>query len=471
MKTMGSNSNFRLQSLDNGDQGVGRNRSWVRYLLIVGIGLLAVTVIASVVLDTDTFFGSGNVQAESATTESVPITDEIPIVPAAEERVVTADAVIVPQEYASLSMPTGGIVDEILAAEGDIVEKGQLILRLRNSQQQAAVAQAEAEVQIAKARFEELRAGARLQEIASAQADVDAAKARLAKLQEGPRSEAIGAERASLEAVRAELAQLYRGPTENERIAAEAELANAEAERNVAQSAYNKVSFRNDVGQLPESLRLQEATNKYNAAKARYDALFVGPNPDAIAKAQANIRQAQADLDILVAPATQNEIAEAEADLRRFESALELLTAGTRQEALIAAQADVAKAEAALSLAKADLFDTKLRAPFAGTLAAIDVKIGEQIVVGTPVVQLADLSTWQIETEDMTELDVVYVYEGDQVFIKFDAIDALELTGSVVRIKPIGKNREGDITYTAIIQPDQHDSRLRWNMTASVTIQ
>jgi len=41
----------------------------------------------------------------------------------------------------------------------------------------------------------------------------------------------------------------------------------------------------------------------------------------------------------------------------------------------------------------------------------------------------------------------------------------------VVRIKAIGENKMGDITYTVVIQPDQHDERLRWNMTASVVIE
>jgi hypothetical protein len=29
----------------------------------------------------------------------------------------------------------------------------------------------------------------------------------------------------------------------------------------------------------------------------------------------------------------------------------------------------------------------------------------------------------------------------------------------------------GDMTYTVVIEPDQNDSRLRWNMTATVVIE
>jgi hypothetical protein len=41
----------------------------------------------------------------------------------------------------------------------------------------------------------------------------------------------------------------------------------------------------------------------------------------------------------------------------------------------------------------------------------------------------------------------------------------------VVRTKPIGEDKRGDITYTVIIQPDQADDRLRWNMTTAVFIE
>jgi HlyD family secretion protein len=88
-----------------------------------------------------------------------------------------------------------------------------------------------------------------------------------------------------------------------------------------------------------------------------------------------------------------------------------------------------------------------------------------------PVVQLADVSNWQIETDDLTELSIVRVSVGDAVAITFDAIPDLELAGKVVRIKSFGENKQGDITYTVIIQPNQQDERLRWNMTASVAIE
>jgi HlyD family secretion protein len=53
----------------------------------------------------------------------------------------------------------------------------------------------------------------------------------------------------------------------------------------------------------------------------------------------------------------------------------------------------------------------------------------------------------------------------------FDAIPGFELPGKVSKIKLYGDTKQGDIVYTVIITPDQQDTRLRWNMTAKVSIQ
>ena len=65
---------------------------------------------------------------------------------------------------------------------------------------------------------------------------------------------------------------------------------------------------------------------------------------------------------------------------------------------------------------------------------------------------------------------MVEVGEGDAATLTFDAIPGLELPGKVSRIKDLGENRQGDSTSTVVVKPDQQDARLRWNMTATVSI-
>ena len=116
------------------------------------------------------------------------------------------------------------------------------------------------------------------------------------------------------------------------------------------------------------------------------------------------------------------------------------------------------------------LDQTELKAPFAGSIAGLDLKPREYIALGTPVIQLADVSAWQIETSDLTELQVVNIHDHAKATITFDALPGVELPGNVLRIKGLGENWQGDIVYKVIVVPDTVDQRMRWNMTASVSI-
>ena len=234
--------------------------------------------------------------------------------------------------------------------------------------------------------------------------------------------------------------------------------------------AYDRVKGDANIGLRPEALQLEHATNQYDAAQARLAQLQKGSGPADIAADRARVQRAQAQLDQLTAinPA---DVSAAEAEVRRAQAQLDLLAAGPRPEAIAADEAEIATAQAALAQARIALAETELRAPFAGTVAALDARIGEHVGTGSPVVQLADLTTLQIETDDLTELNVVRVQEGAPATVTFDAIPGLTLTGKVLRIKPLGENKQGDMTYTVVIQPDQLDDRLRWNMTAAVAIE
>lgn len=384
---------------------------------------------------------------------------------------VVADAKVVPVRSAALSAVTGGVVAKILVAEGEQVAAGQPVIQLENSRQQAAVAQAEAGLKRAQANLEQVKAGARPQEIAAAQAAVDAAEAQVARIRQGPRADEIAAAEAALAAAQAALKKTLDGPDQATITAARGDLANAEANLKQAQAAYDKIAYLPDAEARPEALRLEQATNSYLAAKARLDTLLQPPAESAVAAARAQVQQAQAVVDKLKAGAQPADLAAAEADTRRARAQLQLLQSGARPEAVAAAEADVANARAALEQAKVALLDTELRAPFAGTVVSIEVNPGELVGPGAPAVRIADVSGWQFETTDLTELDVVRIKVGDPATISLDAIPGLELKGKVAKVKSLGLTRQGDITYTVTVVPDKPDERLRWNMTAAVTIE
>jgi multidrug resistance efflux pump len=130
----------------------------------------------------------------------------------------------------------------------------------------------------------------------------------------------------------------------------------------------------------------------------------------------------------------------------------------------------VQAAEVGLREAKLMLEQATLVAPMAGVIAQINVKVGEVPITTIPAVMLADITTWQIETTDLTELSVGRIIIGDPVRMTFEALPGLELNGKVTRIAMIGQNKQGDIVYTVTIEPNTLEARLRWSMTSAVNI-
>ncbi|MEZ4864791.1 MAG: HlyD family efflux transporter periplasmic adaptor subunit [Caldilineaceae bacterium] len=398
--------------------------------------------------------------ADQATATPIP-----PVI--ATDRIV-AEARVVPVQRAGISAQVSGIVAEVLVQEGDQVEEEQVLLRLDQAQARAAVGKAEADLMRAQANLKAKTDGPRQQDLDAAQALVDAAQARLERLRQSTDAGDVAAAQASVANASANLQRVLDGATEQELIAAKADIANSRATLQQAQRAYDQVKWRDDIGALPQSAQLQQATNNFEAAQARYDNLVNGPRPAEINAANAQVSQANAQLEALKA-SRPSDLAALQADVRNAEAQLAKLKAGSTDADIAAAQADVMAATASLQQQLIALGQTEIRAPFAGTVAALNINPGEQASPGTALIQLAGTNAWQVETEDLTELQVVGLQTGAVAQITFDAIPDLELEGRVKSIRTFGENSSGDIVYRVVVVPTTQDPRLLWNMTAVVT--
>ncbi len=163
-------------------------------------------------------------------------------------------------------------------------------------------------------------------------------------------------------------------------------------------------------------------------------------------------------------------------DYRRAVQWLELESAlKTAQVRLDQAQADLESLQDP-SLAedtaatRALLAGSELRAPFAGEVTRLDLKVGEFAKEGVPVITVADFSQWVIKTTDLTELDVVKVEPGQPVTITLDAVPGVTLNGYVLSIANDYGETQGDIIYeVTVLLSDTHPA-MRWGMTAEIHI-
>jgi multidrug resistance efflux pump len=83
---------------------------------------------------------------------------------------------------------------------------------------------------------------------------------------------------------------------------------------------------------------------------------------------------------------------------------------------------------------------------------------------------LGDLTTLQVETTDLDEIDVARVQPGQRADLTFDALPEKVLAGRVVRIAPMSTPGQGATTYKVVVEFEETDPALRWGMTAFVDI-
>lgn len=405
--------------------------------------------------------------------------------------IVSAEGQIVPVQRANLAFPAGGIVAEILVSEGQLVAAGQPLARLQAGELEAAVAQAQAAVAQAQAGWQLAQAQVAAAESGRdmAQLGVQVAQAQLNLVLAGARPEEIAALSSNVTAANALISQadaqrdlVLAGPSQAQIAAAEAQLAAAEAEEQQLQLQYDQILLYGIGGPQEIALRqaLQAAQAASEAARIALRELQEGASEAqqqaagaGVSAAAAQRDAAQAQLDLLLAGSRPEQIALLEIGVRQAEAAVaQAETAISQAEALVVqAEATIAQAQAASQAAQAALARMTLTAPFSGTVAALLIKVGETVVPGVPAVRLADFSSWQVETSDLTELDVVAVVVGQEVEVRMDAIAEQILSGRVKQIAAVSTLARGDITYAVTISLEETANLpLRWGMTAFVDI-
>ena len=123
-----------------------------------------------------------------------------------------------------------------------------------------------------------------------------------------------------------------------------------------------------------------------------------------------------------------------------------------------------------LDAAHAELSQTELIAPFAATVVAVNVKPGEFVGPGQVVLVLAKLDNLQVETTDLSELNVASVEIGQAATVHIEALDK-EIPGVVTAVSPISNKIGGDVVFKVTIQLDEQPKELLWGMSADVEIQ
>ena len=181
-----------------------------------------------------------------------------------------------------------------------------------------------------------------------------------------------------------------------------------------------------------------------------------------IAQIEAQIVQAQRDLKRTKSLREQNLLADAE--LENVQTRLDVLNA----------QANAARAQEKLT--EANLENTRVRAPFAGTVLRKDAEVGEIVapssagggLTRTAIVTMADLSTLEVEV-DVNEAYIAQIRNSQPARITLDAYPDTSFSGRVRQVVPTADRQKATVLVKVSIL--DRDSRILPEMGAKVVFE
>jgi len=393
-----------------------------------------------------------------------------------------------PSKNVSLAFETGGRVVSIAARVGDEVYAGMALVRLSSDDVRAALAQAQARVKAEEAKLAELMRGSTPEAIAVKEVKVRNAETSLTEEKRNLILTLKDAYTKSDDAIRNKVDQFISS----------AESANPQIDFPVIDS---QLEMRIEAGRLTmtsaltawilhtESLSIEsEFNDAIVVAKDYLDqtkrflenvSIVVNAVKTSATLSQAIIDSYRADVSTArtnVNTALSNIIA-AEKKVRDAVSTL-LLTqeelvearAGTRLEQIAAQEAKLEEAQAIVWEKEALVSKTVLVSPITGVITKQDAEVGEIVEAYANLVQVISDANFEIKT-NIPEADIAKVSEGDAADVTLDAYGSDSIFFAHVSEVELAETiLEGVATYSATLNFDTADPRIRSGMTANVDI-
>lgn len=318
---------------------------------------------------------------------------------------VTANGEVRPIQFINLTSEVAGRIEEIYVKEGQLVTKGQQLVRLDPTQLQSSEAAQAAGLQAA------------LSDTQNARMQVLAAQNGVANAQQ------------ALTAAEASLAQ-----SRQQVVSSQTNVDRAQVDLNTAQRELKRTT---DLVESGVASRFE-----YDAARDRFE------------QARVSLRTAQANLEA-------QKIAVEEAKARVNQQRVAVRNAQTSvalaQQSVKTSEARANQQQALLRGQGSQLSKATQLAPITGVIADIPSKVGQFALAGvstTPLLTIADMSIVNVEVK-VDETSIIDVAVGQKAKVKVDAFKDRELDGTVVQKTPlaVGKSStQGGLQNTINVQ-------------------
>ncbi len=135
---------------------------------------------------------------------------------------------------------------------------------------------------------------------------------------------------------------------------------------------------------------------------------------------------------------------------------------------IAALEAQVQQAENSYEVALQNLKDAQIVSPIGGTVAQVDLNVGDSASPSTAVATV--VTPEQIADVSLNEVDAAKVKSGQQATLTFNAIDGLSISGVVTEVDTIGTVTQGVVDYNAKIAFDTQNNQIKPGMSATASI-
>jgi membrane fusion protein, multidrug efflux system len=324
-----------------------------------------------------------------------------------------------------------GTVSEVLVNDNQLVQPGQLLVKLDPRDYESKVQQAQAALENARGQAQAAQANISLSsqtttgKTTQAQGDVSSAVAAISTAQA-----AVQEAQAGIPAAQAEVRSAQAGIP-----AAQAQVAQTNANLEKAQTDYNRYDQLYKTGAIARQ-QLDTAKAAYDVAKAQKNAAVQGVEQAQAKLASAKVGVAKAQSQLAQA---QENVTNAQAKLAASKGGLQQATAGgqdttVKRSQYEAAKAAIAQSEASLKDAQLQLSYVNVTAPSAGRIGRKNVEIGNRVASGTPLMAIVDNEYWVVANFKETQLEKMR--PGEPVEIKLDSFPHHAFIGRIDSVSP-----------------------------------
>ena len=321
---------------------------------------------------------------------------------------------IAAQSTSGLTFAETGTVSRVNVTLGQEVKAGDVLAELDSPAAKDGLRQAELNLQAAQISLSKMLEGATPADKASAQQSVVQATTTLKQAEDA-------------------LKKLHAGPTTSELLAAQQAVATAQSQVKTAEANLDKLE---DAG---------ASKTEIAAAKTSIQAAKLG-----VSEAQAKLTDLTNGPDAIDVQSAQSAITAAKAGLESAIAKRDEVLRGAEPNDIALQQNTVAKAQLAYDTAKETMAGATLVAPFDGTVAELNIKVGDAVGAGsdTAPITLHTPNSLKIELTvgdtDYQDLEV-----GQKGFATVSSLDNASFPIEIESIGSLPSTNQGVVTYKA----------------------